>query len=117
MRRLLMKTVRAPHVMITDKLRSTAAAKNDMGLNVERRRRKSLNNRAENSHQPSRRRERIMKRLKSAGQAQRLLSVHGQIANLFHLPRPERQLAADRCAHRAQAFAASLDVVGATLAA
>ncbi len=44
MRQLLKTTARAPRVMITDKRRSTAAAKNDMGLNVERRRRKSLNN-------------------------------------------------------------------------
>jgi putative transposase len=45
-----------------------------------------LNNRAENSHQPTRRRERIMKRFKSAGQAQRFLSVHDQVANLFRRP-------------------------------
>jgi putative transposase len=42
-----------------------------------------LNNRAENSHQPTRRRERIMKRFKSAGQIQRFLSAHDQVANLF----------------------------------
>jgi putative transposase len=45
-----------------------------------------LNNRAENSHQPTRRRERIMTRFKSAGQAQRFLSVHDQVANLFRRP-------------------------------
>ena len=117
MRKLLKTTARAPRVMITDRLRSTTAAKNDMGLNAERRRRKGLNNRAENSHQPTRRRERIMKRFKSTRQAQRALSVHDQIANLFHLPRPEHQPAADRRAHLAQAFAAWADVAGATLAA
>ena len=47
---------------------------------------KGLNNRAENSHQPTRRRERIMKRFKSAGQAQRFLSAHDQVANLFRRP-------------------------------
>ena len=46
---------------------------------VEHRRHKGLNNRAENSHQPTRRRERHMKRFKSAGQAQRFLSAHDQI--------------------------------------
>ncbi len=117
MRKLLKRTARAPRVIITDKLRSTAAAKNDMGLSVERRWRKGINNRAENSHQPTRRRERIMKRFKSARQAQRFLSIHDQIANLFHLPRAEHQPAASRRAHLAQAFAAWADVAGATLAA
>jgi hypothetical protein len=50
---------------------------------VEHRRHKGLNNRAENSHQPTRRRERQMKRFKSAGQPQRFLSAHDAIDNLF----------------------------------
>ena len=54
---------------------------------VEHRRHKGLNNRAENSHQPTRRRERIMKRFKSARQLQRFVSIHDPIANLFHFPR------------------------------
>ena len=54
---------------------------------VEHRRHKGLNNRAENSHQPTRRRERQMKRFKSPGQAQRFLSAHDQINNLFPLCR------------------------------
>jgi hypothetical protein len=57
--------------MITDKLASYAAAEKDLMPSVEHRRRKELTNRAENSHQPTRRRERQMKRFKSAGQAQR----------------------------------------------
>jgi putative transposase len=61
-----------------------------------------LNNRAENSHQPTRRRERIMKRFKSAGQAQRFLSVHDQVANLFR--RPAEITAAAHRTSRAQAF-------------
>jgi putative transposase len=62
-----------------------------------------LNNRAENSHQPTRRRERQMKRFKSARQAQRFLSAHDQINNLFHLRRDH--LTADQYrAARAQAF-------------
>jgi hypothetical protein len=56
----------AARVMITDKLRSYGAARAKMGLFVEHRQQKGLNNRAENSHQPTRRRERIMKRFKSA---------------------------------------------------
>jgi FMN-dependent NADH-azoreductase len=44
---------------------------------------KGLNNRAENSHQPTRRRERIMKRFKSPRQVQRFLSIHDQVANVF----------------------------------
>ena len=55
--------------MITDKLASYAAAKRVVMPGVEHRQHKGLNNRAENSLQPTRRRERIMKRFKSAGQA------------------------------------------------
>ena len=65
MRKLLKKSGRAPRAMITDKLKSYGAARNDMGLNIEHRQHKGLNNRAENSHLPTRRRERIMKRFKS----------------------------------------------------
>jgi putative transposase len=64
MRKLLKSAVPPPRVMITDKLRSYAAAKAKMGLHVEHRQHKGLDNRAENSHQPTRRRERIMKRFK-----------------------------------------------------
>ncbi|MEA2731431.1 MAG: putative transposase [Acetobacteraceae bacterium] len=52
-------------MLITDKLRSYAAAKREIMPGVEHRQHKRLNNRAENSHQPTRRRERIMKRFKS----------------------------------------------------
>jgi putative transposase len=91
--------------MITDKLRSYGAAKAKMGLHVEHRQHKGLNNRAENSHQPTRRRERIMKRFKSSRQAQRFLSVHDQVANLFHVPYPEKATAEERRATRDRAFA------------
>lgn len=70
MRKLLKKSATAPRVMITDKLKSYAAARNDMGLGFEHRQYKGLNNRAENSHLPLRRRERIMKRYKSPRQVQ-----------------------------------------------
>ena len=67
MRKLLKKDAMAPRVMITDKLRSYAAAKRDLRCGAEHRQHKGLNNRAENSHQPTRRRERIMKRFKQRG--------------------------------------------------
>jgi putative transposase len=76
LRKLLTKQGITPGVMITDKLASYAAAKRVVTPRVEHRQHRGLNNRAENSHQPTRRRERIMKRFKSAGQAQRFLSVH-----------------------------------------
>jgi putative transposase len=86
MRKLLKKQGCTPRVMITDKLRSCAAAKRQLMPGVEHRRHKGLNNRAENSHQPMRRRERVMKRFKSARQLQRFVSIHDPIANLFHFP-------------------------------
>ena len=70
---------------------------------IEHRQHKGLNNRAENSHQPTRRRERQMKQFKSAGQAQRFLSAHDQINNLFHLRRDHVTAAAHR-ASRTQIF-------------
>jgi putative transposase len=88
--------------MITDKLASYAAAKKEVMPGIKHRQHRGLNNRAENSHQPTRRRERIMKRFKSAGQAQRFLSVHDQVANLFR--RPANTNAADHRQARARAF-------------
>src|SRR3954466_6092392 len=83
LRKLLKRQCRAPRVMVTDKLGSYSAAKQELMPGVEHRRHKGLNNRAENSHQPTRRRERQMKRFSSARQAQRFLSPHDQISNLF----------------------------------
>ena len=94
--------------MITDKLASYSAAKGEVMPLVEHRQHKGFNNRAENSHQPTRRRERQMKRFKSPGQAQRFLSAHDQINNLFHLRRdhrPARQYRAART-HAFQTWAA-----------
>ncbi len=107
---------RAPQVMVTDKLKSYAAAKRDIMPGVEYRQHKGINNRAENFHQPTRRRERQMKRFKSARRVQRFLSIHDPIANLFHLRRDHRP-AADYRAARAQAFEAWAEVAGAKLAA
>jgi putative transposase len=110
LRKLLKKQGAAPRVMITDKLASYAAAKRVVMSSVEHRQHKGLNNRAENSHQPTRRRERIMKRFKSAGQAQRFLSVHDQVANLFR--RPANTNAAEQRTSRAQAFKTWAEVTG-----
>ncbi|WP_245502876.1 IS6 family transposase [Rhizobium ruizarguesonis] len=87
MRKLLKSQGRSPRVMITDKLRSYDAAKRDVMPGVDHRSHKGLNNRAENSHQPIRRRERIMKRFKSQRHLRRFVSIHDPIANLFHIPR------------------------------
>ena len=91
--KLLKSAVKPPRVMITDKLKSYAAARREMKLHVKHRQHKGLNNRAENSHQPTRRRERIMKRFKSRRQAQSFLSTHDQVANLFHIPYSEHTTA------------------------
>jgi putative transposase len=110
LRKLLKKQGLAPRVMITDKLASYAAAKKVVMPGVEHRQHKGLNNRAENSHQPTRRCERIMKRFKSAGQAQRFLSVHDQVANLVRYPANAN--AAERREARSQAFTAWAEVTG-----
>lgn len=86
MRKLLKGQGNTPRVMITDKLRSYGAAKHDIMPGVEHRSHKGMNNRAENSHQPTRRRERIMKGFKSAGHLQRFISIHDPVANLFDIP-------------------------------
>jgi putative transposase len=87
MRKLLKAQGHAPRVMITDRLRSYGRARQDLMPDVEHRSHKGLNNRAENSRQSIRRRERIMKRFKSARQCQRFVSIYNTIANLFHFPR------------------------------
>jgi putative transposase len=115
LRKLLKRQARIPRVLITDKLASYSAAKKDLMPGVEHRRHKGLNNRAENSHQPTRRRERIMKRFKSPGQAQRFLSAHEQIANLFR--RPALTTASDHRRARAQAFQVWAQVTDAPIAA
>src|ERR687885_486910 len=103
--------MRPPRVMVTDKLASYRPAKEELMPGVEHRRHKGLNNRAENSHQPTRRRERQMKRFKSAGQAQRFLAAHDPINNLFHLRRDP--LTADQYrAARTQAFQTWAEVTG-----
>jgi putative transposase len=101
LRKLLKKQMRPPRVMITDKLTSYGAVKREVMSGIEHRQHKRLNNRAENSHQPTRRRERQMKQFKSAGQAPRFLSTHDQINNLFHFRR-DHVAAAEHRASRTQ---------------
>jgi putative transposase len=103
--RKLLKRHGCPRVIVTDKLRSYAAANNELGLNVEHRQHKGLNNRAENSHQPTRVREKVMRRFKSARQLQRFVSIHGQVSNLFMGCRYNRNAQRKREA-RSQASAA-----------
>ena len=87
MRKLLKKQGFPPDVIITDKLRSYDAAKIEMGLTARHEQGLRKNNRAENSHQPVRRREFKMQRFKSPGSAQRFLSVHAAVHNNFNVQR------------------------------
>ncbi len=86
-RKLLKGQGSEPLRLITDKLRSYSAAHRAVMPSVVHDTGRYANNRAEVSHQPTRQRERQMRRFKSAGQAQRFLSVHGVILNLFRVGR------------------------------
>ena len=88
-RKLLKGQRYAPRVIVTDKLRSYAAAKAELLPDVAHVQDKESNNRAENSHQPTRERERRMRGFKSAGHAQRFLATFGAISSFF---RPGRHL-------------------------
>jgi transposase-like protein len=87
MRKLLKKQGFAPDVLVTDKLRSYGAAKSAIGLSARHEQGMRRNNRAENSHQPVRRRERKMQRFKTPGSAQRFSSVHTAVYNTFNVQR------------------------------
>src|SRR5438132_5465181 len=88
-RKLLRRLQYVPRAIISDKLGSYAAAKAELLPKVRHIHDKRANNRAENSHQPTRERERRMRGFKSPGQAQRFLSAFGLIASFF---RPSRHL-------------------------
>src|SRR5215210_1927551 len=87
MRKLLKRQGYAPDELVTDKLGSYGAARRDLGLSARHEQGLRMNNRAENSHQPLRRRERKQQRFKSAGSAQRFLSAHTAVHNTFDLQR------------------------------
>ena len=102
-KRLLKSLQYLPGVLITDKLGSYGVAKRELLPDGEHRKSRYLNNRAENSHRPTRRRERQMQRFKSSRQAQRFLSAHGFIYGHFH-PRRHRMTATHYRVSRARTF-------------
>ena len=106
---VLPQTAEGLAIYVTDKLKSYAAAKREILPSVEHRQSRYLNNRAEVSHQPTRRRERQMKHFKSTRHAQRFLSSHSRIHNHFQLRR-HRLNANEHRAARDAAFRAWRDV-------
>src|ERR1700678_2049535 len=95
MRKLLRKYAFVPERLVTDDLRSYSAAVHVLGIQRRHVRGRWKNNRAENSHQPTRRRERKMQRFKSPGSAQKFLSTHAAVYNTpltsnVISPRPKR---------------------------
>jgi putative transposase len=110
-RKLLKGLQYVPRVVITDKLKSYGAAKRDILPGVEHRQHRYLNNRAENSHQPTRQRERRMQGFKSPGHAQRLLAAYGPIAQHF-CPRRHRLSARVYRQEMKQRFATWREITG-----
>lgn len=113
-RKLLKDLCDAPRVIVTDKLGSYGAAKREILPGVEHRQSRYLNNRCEVSHQPTRRRERHMRRFKSVRQAQQFLSIHTPIHNHFQLRR-HRLPASEYRAARDRAFLTWRDATGVAL--
>jgi putative transposase len=103
-------------VLVTDKLRGYAVAHREVMPSVEHRQSRYLNNRAENSHRPTRHRERAMKRFRTPGAAQRFLAVFGVICPHFR-PRRHRLTAADYRTDMTRRFAVWNEVTGLTAAA
>ncbi len=87
LRKLLRRQGFVPAVIVTDKLRSYRAALREIGFSGSHEQGLRANNRAENSHQPVRRRERKMQGFKSARSAQRFVSVHAAVYNTFNVQR------------------------------
>ncbi len=115
-RKLLKGCEYVPRVIITDKLGSYGAAKREVLSGVEHQQSRYLNNRAENSHQPTRKRERVMQRFKSAGHAQRFLSAFGPIRDHF-CPRRHLFQARDYRAERQRRFQVWDEITGVGAAA
>jgi len=111
-RKLLKGQGSEPRWLVTDKLGSYRAAHRSMMPSVEHVTARYANNRSEVSHQPTRQRERQMRKVKSAAQAQRFLSVHGVVHNLFSLGR-HRLRSGDYRLLRGRAFAVWSEVAAA----
>ncbi len=101
---LLKKQGCSPRRMITDKLGSYAAARRQIMPAVEHRAHKGLNNRAENSHVPLRKRERALQGFRSPGGLQRFVATFSAVRNLFVPPRSSRSAFATHL-HRLNAMA------------
>ena len=115
-RKLLTGLEYVPRALVTDKLASYRAARWRVLRSVEHRRSKYLNNRAENSHQPTRARERAMKRFTSAGHAQRFLSAFSGISPHFR-PRRHRLTADEYRREMGTRFATLNEITGTATAA
>jgi putative transposase len=87
LKRLMRNHGGEPRKIVTDKLRSYGVAHRELMPDVIHDNARYANNRAEQSHEPTRVRERGMRRFKSVGQAQRFLGVHAAVSNLFNLGR------------------------------
>jgi putative transposase len=119
-KRLLIKLLKrqgwAPRRIVTDKLASYGAAKREVASSVEHRSHKGLNNRAENSHVPLRKRERQMQGFRSAGGLQRFTSVFSAVRNHF-VPPANKRPAFSTHLHRLAAFARWRSAAGLGVAA
>ncbi|MBX5198540.1 IS6 family transposase [Rhizobium sp. NZLR1] len=102
--RLLKKQGLTPKRIITDKLRSYGAAKRNVMPSIEHRSHKGLNNRAESSHLPLRKRERMMQGFRSVGGLQRFVAIFSAVRNLFVAPHQKRSALATHI-HRIDAMA------------
>lgn len=110
---MLKKQGLSPKRIVSDKLRSYGAARRDVMPGVEHRSHKGLNNRAENSHVPLRKRERMMQGFRSVGGLQRFIPVFSAVRNLFVPPHQKRSALATHI-HRIRAMAHWKVVTGAT---
>jgi putative transposase len=115
-RKLLKNLKYAPRVLITDQLGSYQAARRQMLRSVEHRQSKYLNNRAEVSHQPTRARERAIKKFSSPGSAQRFLAAFSGISPHFR-PRRHRLRAQEYRSEMASRFTVWNEIVGLPTAA
>ncbi|WP_164662149.1 IS6 family transposase [Tropicibacter sp. Alg240-R139] len=103
LRRLIKRLGFIPKRIITDKLRSYGAAKREVAPGVDHWSHKGLNNRAENSHLPFRKRERTMQGHRSPGGLQRFVATHSAIRNCFSVPARRRSALTIRY-HRLEAI-------------